>query len=475
LIEATRATAKTLIKKRTTLTVEELRTIDFPMTIQGDSILIENGLRGFKLRKQVKVNLQKVLNARERGLVAYILKALVSESPALISFVFNNQSLIKMARYFLRHCSGSLHSCYTYTSAVKKYSEWLECSPDIIIKDVKPHGAIPDPARVQKHIGFLNDFLASLQDAGLKPGAVYNCIKNVRTFYRVNGVKIELSDPISRRVTYKDRAPKPEELEKLLNIASLRASFMVSGLALGGFREDTFSKLLYRHVKEDLEKNKVPIHIHVEAEITKGKYHDYDTFLGAEAAQYLKLYIELRRKGTAKIPPENIADNSPLIRDARSNKPKSVGAKQIRKIVHGLYVKADLVKKTQGRMYDLRTHSLRKYFKTQMMALGVQPDYIDYMMGHTVDTYDDIQSLGIDMLRNIYRSAGLAIRPKTKVGKIDTLKEIIRAMGLNPENILAKDALIEGATTYKNEEAYQKHQLTVLRQQLKELIHGEIV
>lgn len=78
-------------------------------------------------------------------------------------------------------------------------------------------------------------------------------------------------------------------------------------------------------------------------------------------------------------------------------------------------------------MYDLRTHSLRKYFKTQMLALGIQNDYVDYMMGHTVDTYDDIQSLEIDKLRNVYASAGLAIRPKTKVGKIDALKEIIRA------------------------------------------------
>ena len=50
-------------------------------------------------------------------------------------------------------------------------------------------------------------------------------------------------------------------------------------------------------------------------------------------------------------------------------------------------------------MYDLRVHSIRKYFKTQLLALGVQPDYVDYMMGHTVDTYDDIQSIGIDKLK----------------------------------------------------------------------------
>jgi site-specific recombinase XerD len=473
MIEATRQAIAKPIERKRTLSIEELRTIPIPMVIQGDSIIIEHGLRGSRLAKPVTVNFEKVLAAREKGLVAYILKAMLSERSALIPFVFENQSLIKMARHFLRHCSGSLHTCYTYTSTVQKYSKWLGYSPDMIIKDVKPHGAIPDPVRVQNHTGFLNDFLGVLQDDGLKPGAVNNYIKNVKTFYRVNGVKIELAEPVSRRVTYKDRAPKPEELEKLLNISALREKLIVSALALAGFREETLSKLVYRHVKEDLENNTVPIHIHVEAEITKGKYHDYDTFLGAEAAKFLKLYIDLRKKGTIKIPPEKLTDNSPLIRDEKRRKPKPISGKQIRKLVHELYVKADLVKQPIGRMYDLRTHSLRKFFKTQLMALGVQGDYIDYMMGHTVDTYDDIQSLGIDKLRNIYASAGLSIRRKTRLSKIDALKEIISAWGMNPEQVLARDIMTDGAATYKTSEELQNHQLIILRDQLKQLIRQE--
>jgi hypothetical protein len=43
------------------------------------------------------------------------------------------------------------------------------------------------------------------------------------------------------------------------------------------------------------------------------------------------------------------------------------------------------------------------------------------MMGHTVDTYHDIQRVGIDILRNIYAVAGLAIRQKTQVSKLETI------------------------------------------------------
>ena len=121
-------------------------------------------------------------------------------------------------------------------------------------------------------------------------------------------------------------------------------------------------------------------------------------------------------------------------------------------------------------MYDLRVHSLRKYFKTQLLALGVQADYVDYMMGHTIDTYHDIQSIGTDRLRNAYAASGLAIKRKTNVSKVEALKEIIRAWGMNPEQLLSREALTEGATTHISQEDFENRQLTLLSNQLKQLV-----
>jgi hypothetical protein len=180
------------------------------MKIQADKVIFEESLRGYKLRQPVTVDLDKMLSAREKGLVTYIINTFLNDRPAIIPFVFNNESVIRLARHFLRHCSASHDSCRSYTVQVQKYSSWLGYSPDQLIADIKPVGNIPDPQRVQNHTGYLNDYLAELQDQGLKPGAVNNYIKSVKTFYRVNGVKIELSEPLSRRVTYKDRAPKPK-------------------------------------------------------------------------------------------------------------------------------------------------------------------------------------------------------------------------------------------------------------------------
>jgi site-specific recombinase XerD len=182
--------------------------------------------------------------------------------------------------------------------------------------------------------------------------------------------------------------------------------------------------LRYEHVGEDLERGIVPVHIHIESEITKGKYHDYDTFLGAEAAEHLKLYLRARELGSAdgKLPPEILKPNSPLIRDSRSQIVRPIGERQIYQLVHALYFKAGLLKQNNGNGYDLHVHSIRKYFKTQLMALGVQPDYIDYMMGHTIDSYHDIESKGIEFLRRVYASAGLSIKPRSQSSKIDMVK-----------------------------------------------------
>jgi site-specific recombinase XerD len=474
MIEA-KAIAPAITRNRQ-LSVEELKSLNLPLIFQGDVVIIERSLNNWKLREPLVIELKKIFDAKEKGLIDYIIRSCLNERPSIIPYVFENQSLVKLARHFLRHCSGSHKSCMTYSVNVKKYAAWLGYSPDLIIQDLKPVGAIPDPLKVQNHCGFLNDYLAELQDSGLKPSAINNCIKAVKTFYSVNGAEVKLKEKLRRKVTYKDRAPKPEEIATMLDRAAVREAFIIAAISTGGFREETFSKLKYRHVKEDLEANRFPIHIHVEASITKGKYHDYDTFLNVEACKLLKIYIDARKKGTVKTPPEQLTDESPLIRNSTiSKRVVGVGAKTIRKIVHTIAVQTGVSKKlAEGWMYDIRTHSLRKFFRTQMSASKIDSEIVEYMMGHTPSTYEDVQSLGIETLRNLYSSAGIAIRPKTATNRIEQLKEIIRAWGENPEEILTKDALIRGNITQSEEQA-QMHQLSLLAEQLKDVVKREIL
>jgi hypothetical protein len=248
-------------------------------------------------------------------------------------------------------------------------------------------------------------------------------------------------------------------------------------LALGGFREGTLAALKYKHVKADLEKSVVPIHIHVESEITKGKYHDYDTFIGREAVEYLKAYLDLRRRGSpdGKIPPEIINNESPLIRNKHISVVKPIVPRHIYKCVHGLYYKAGLLTEKTHRRFNIRVHSIRKFFRTQLAALGVDKDYIEYMMGHTISTYHDIEMKGIEFLRNIYAASGLSIRPKTQATKIELLKEMARAWGLNPEEVLTREALSRPYTTYVGPTSCEEEQVKSLSLALKDMMRKELL
>jgi len=476
-LQAMNKTKNQAITRTKQLTVEDLKALAVPTRIQNGYIILERSPRGHVFKKPVKIPIQHVLNAGQRGVIDYIIRSLSSERPLLIPFAFQNRTVLKLAKYLLRYRTGSPGTLYLYIECIGCYSRWLGQSPDMIIHDVKAGGNIPDPLRVQNHVGFLEDYIGELQDQGLAPLRICNYVKAVKALYRVNEVDLKLPQPLSQRVVRKDRAPKPEELAKLLDIGTLRDRVTISMFALGGFREGTLVKLQYRHVLDELERGIVPIHIHVEAEITKGKYHDYDTFLGQEAVEYLKLYLEERRRGSpdGKVPPEQLTDSSPLIRDQTSRTPKPIGEKQVYQLVHKLYFKAGLLKHNSDHIYDLKVHSIRKYFKTQLMALGAQSDYVDYMMGHTVDTYHDIQSLGVEKLRNIYASAGLSIRSKTKTSKIELIKEYVRALGVNPESVLTREALSQPARTYATPQDMEDYQLKILSQALKEALKRELL
>lgn len=91
----------------------------------------------------------------------------------------------------------------------------------------------------------------------------------------------------------------------------------------------------------------------------------------------------------------------------------------------------------------------------------------------SLNAVEDAQSLGIETLRNLYSAANLTIRPKTQINRIEQLKEIIRAWGQNPEEILTKDALMRGNITETSDKT-QNHQLSLLAEQLKQLVKKEV-
>ena len=81
---------------------------------------------------------------------------------------------------------------------------------------------------------------------------------------------------------------------------------------------------------------------------------------------------------------------------------------------------------------------------------------------------------GIEYLRGIYAAPGLSIQTNTKVSKIDALKEIIRAWGLNPEEILTKEDSANANATVIGQDRYEDSQIRQLSIALKQQMLKEI-
>jgi integrase len=346
-----------------------------------------------------------------------------------------------LAKHLLRHRTGSLHTLRNRVYDVYRFSRWLQREPDQLLNDCKGKDQVPIPKVVVQMVRLLADFADNLQEEnGMAPATVYNMVKGIQSFFQLNGVRLGMPCRRSKWSVYEERAPTPEELQKTIGVADVRGKAIIALLAVGGFRSGSLVQLKYRHVKRDLENGITPIHVHVEAAITKGKRHGYDTFLNREAAEYLKTYLDARQNGTLGRPPECLNNESPLISDYRGTKPLAVGT--IQDIVNLLYIKAGVLTENRKiKRYCLNVKSLRKFFLTQMMSTGTERDYVEHMMGHTLSVYHDVKMKGVDFLRGIYLKSGMSIQPRTKASKILDLIEITRSWKLNPEEVLTQEAL----------------------------------
>ena len=455
---------------RLPLSYEELK----PYLSTGVRLHIEVSPRGNSLKEAILLRLPPGISLRELDVLNYVIQALGSQAPRLIPWVAESPALMRLAAYLRRFKSSSLGTLHTYTTLLRRFLDWSGLTADELVAICHTAENLPDPKGLRRVKKLMEEYVGELRARGLAPSTIRVYIHAIRTLLKVNEVdppKVLLPKAV---VVYEDRAPRPEELWRMLQVADLRGRVIVSMLALGGFRIGTLCRLRYRHVREDLERGVIPVHIHVEADITKGKYASYDTFIGVEAVEYLRLYLEARRRGTEKIPPEDIDDESPLIRADRLREPRPITRSQMTKIIRDLYLKAGLAREKRGRRYVLRPHSIRKFFRTQLAAKGVPADYIEYMMGHKISTYHDIKMKGIEFLRNIYTQADLRITPREKADIYDFIEDILRNRGYTVNRELLRRA-IHAKEPHRTVIWGEEERRSLIREAFPEMLHREIL
>ena len=356
----------------------------------------------------------------------------------------------KLISYLRVYKTSSTKSPQTATYALHLFSKYAEMQPDKIVKIAERENGTK---KIKK---LMEDFIAYYRSVGWSPGYTRVVISWIETWLKCNEIYVAKATRPRFYSVSPDRAPTPEELEKMIELADVKQKAIIAFLATSGIRVGTLAKLKYKHIKHDFEKGTTPCAVYVPAEITKGKYADYITFINEETVKYLKTYFEQRKKGTRWIPPETFTDETPIFRSSNRKDVRHLTTDGLEYTVNSIIKKAG-IKDSGG--YTLKVHSLRKYFKTQLTSAGVPFEYVEFMMGHKTSTYLDVKMKGVEFLRNLYRASGISIKPKTKYSKTDMLREMIRSLGYDPEKILVKEAIMEPHKTIIGEE----DEITALR------------
>ena len=236
---------------------------------------------------------------------------------------------------------------------------------------------------------FLTDLVSTMEDAGLTGGYIESTLKALRSWLSFNNVpwelKIKVKGAKATPTLDSERVPTQDELRRIFLAASPRERVAAALLAHAGLRIETLGN--YRGndglrlgdlpdvvVKgKTLTFRKVPLEVVVRPQLSKSDRR-YFTFLGPEAAGYLKAYLEGRLRDGKKL-----TDDSDVIAPAWSEKA----------FLTSINVGDAIRKAIRAAGFRWRPYVLRAYCDTQLLLAEsrgkMTHSYRQFFMGHAGD------------------------------------------------------------------------------------------
>jgi len=281
-------------------------------------------------------------------------------------------------RMWLKKACHSIYTEKTYLSAIKKYFEFTNLTPDKIIEEWQRVKYNWEEAQkfIDKHSELIEKFYCLALD-NYKPKSKENFLASIVSFYRHNKIPISVDCKERAYVVYHNRPIQKTDIQRILEHASLRDRTFFLLMLESGLRPNTIVQLRYRNIKRDFEANKVPMMIEVEPEISKWKDEKRFTFIGEDGFKALKEYLAPRMP---------LRDDDFLFEAVHKHQQKgqhptpSLFSVQFARIVRKLNL-AEKIREDNPRR-KLNLYTLRKYFRNNIKVSD--PAYREFWMGHSL-------------------------------------------------------------------------------------------
>jgi len=235
----------------------------------------------------------------------------------------------------------------------------------------------------------LTDLVSSMESKGLSGGYIESTLKALRSWLSFTGVswehRIKVHGTQQTPTLTKERVPTQDELRRIFLAASSRERVAAAFMAQAGLRPETLGNyrgtdgLRLSDLPDVVVKGKIvtfrklPAIVVVRPELSKSGRR-YFSFIGGEAADFLKAYLEERlREG------ERIAEESDVIAPAWSKKA----------FLTSINVGDAIRKAIRTAGFAWRPYVLRAYFDTQLLLAEsrgkMTHSYRAFFMGHVGD------------------------------------------------------------------------------------------
>jgi len=345
---------------------------------------------------------------------------------------------------------------YVYGQHLRFFCDWIEKSPDELLKVRKEDLKKEDPSEKRAIERLVKQYLAHLTERKMSRGFKKQAYAAVRSFFARYYMPLQFfRSDAPRGPPPTPKVARKDEIRKMLTYADERARALILTLCQSGLRISDAVKLKYSDIREDFEANRTPCLIQV---VTQKTQTPTVTFLGQDAVDALRVYFDLRERGTKRLyyapkigqqvekglPPEEITNESPLFR-TKQKRVKRVSVKQATEIIRTTSLKAGVG--------FISAHSFRRWFQTTLEQAHIQPNWILRMMGHSLPGVEGSYSRPkIEQMRDAYKQAELYLSltglPEATLETVQQLQTQIKE--LQEKNVELKDRL-NGQTPELNE------------------------
>ena len=178
--------------------------------------------------------------------------------------------------------SENTDSLYRY--GLNRFCDFIEKTPQQILEEYE---GMTDREFRRKYARYVR-VLISYLTKDYSVGTVKVIVATIKSFFKYSDLPLGHIPTPRNKVTFHNRDLTKEEIVKVLEISRPRDKAFFCMMSQSGLRPDTLCNLKFNHIEPEFSEGVLPCKIKIPAELAKGEFGSYFTFMGEESVKYLK-------------------------------------------------------------------------------------------------------------------------------------------------------------------------------------------